>query len=222
MRADLNRVWAGQWLARKLAEHDSVSSIQRVDAQVLRIERVVAPLVTLFVTSVQALGSEDVEAINDQHSDVDGIVNIKRDGHVTGAAIAVAEAMGIGLLGVGDTMRALRDKDNIAKYMSPEVMFVSRGLLQHSRVDAIERLDEARYLVRRSALGDVVILVALDYELTASRVRELIAFFVSFDAIAASNPNGTVTEEALAVAEGTNIVIFRWAQLLSALHEQWT
>lgn len=223
MRSELQQDWAGKWLAEKLSQHDSVASATSApDNQEVRVERKASSPVVLYATSVETIEADDVADIVDQVLGVDAIVNIKKGGHVTGAAMRAAEEAGVGVLGMGDAMRALRDEDRLADYISPEVVFVSRGLRQHGAVDGIERLDESRYLVRREDLGDVTVLVATDYELTASRVRELIDAYDRFDAIAASNPNGTVTEEATEVARVTGIRILQWGPLLGALNNRWT
>lgn len=222
MRPELMSAGLGQWMATKLAALDFMICAAEIEPQVLSLEREGQPTVEAFVTSVARLDGADVVAILQANPDVKLITNIKRGGHVMGDAMRAATEAGVGVFQMGDTIRALRDADLPADYQSREVEYLTRSLGQHSRVDSLVRLDEARYRLDRSTLGDVVVLVTGEYDVTADVVRRLIASFDDFDLIASSNPNGHITDQAAAAAANAGKALVDWKGLLAALHRPWT
>lgn len=206
--------WVPGWTAKKLTDHNMVESIATIAANVIEITRKKGRSnISVYTTSRKKLSRANYVSIVESHPGLSFVANLTNESVITGGAIAEAAGQGIPIGAMGDLFRIIGMQD-VSTYVNPRVVFVTRGLRQHSRVLEVTRLDNRRYQIARRDLPEVTILEFDDYEITADVLRSRIEMFGAFDAFLASNPNARRTGSASAVAESTRRPIYMWGELM--------
>lgn len=84
----------------------------------------------------------------------------------------------------------------------------------------LERVHDRMYMVRRSGLNDVVVVLANAYELTADHVRTARDRYGQFTDILITNPNGEPTSSAIQAAKSMGSRVSKWGAFLGRLNRQ--
>ena len=210
MPIDLN------WLRTSFEALIYVESVEIV-GESMSIARVDHPTVQIGFAKEPVLHRDEVERAYGSNSAVRFVVNIPKGAKIAGDALAFAQERGIALGSVADSFRALRDHADPADYEPAEIAFVLRGILQHSAVSAVERLDDFRFLIERHLFPPVTVLICPEYQPTADTVRQLLGKYDSFDILVATNPNSDPTVEAFSAAREAGIVLMKWRNFLGRL-----
>jgi len=203
------------WLRDTFADMDFVTEVEIEGASMVITRRDKPPAHLGFVRAPLLQGNE-IDELMRIYPATEFAVNIPRDGHISQSALERADAHGIAVGRVKEAMSALHLEEP-RSWVSPEYAFVSRGLLQHSRVRSIERLDDRRIRVVRNGLDDVVVFIGSEYQPSAETVRAALALG-PFQIYSATNPNSQPTPEAIGVGEGAGVKVLRWGPTLAALH----
>ena len=206
-----------EWVKEKIT--NTSTNVEIVKDNILSIERE-GKGKFLVATMSERIINEEVIKTTVSGKSVDFVVNISKEPYITKGALDFAERNNFSIGGMGDIASALND-GNLNCYLNKEIAFVSRGLLQHSRVKSISRLDNRRFRITRIDLEPVTVVSINEYEITADVVRETKDNFPPFDAILKSNPNGRITSEARRAAESSGLYIYKWGELMGALNKKW-
>lgn len=211
--------WSGEWCKDKLETHDKIESIQLQGSNLLSVAHSEFGTITIATMSLEKIDENDLQVLLGTQK-VDFVLNVSREPYVTQQALVYAEQNRFSIGGLGDAMRVLRDGDP-ADYVHREIRFILQGLRQHTNVVNVVRLDNRRFQIDRYDHSPVTILALNEYEITADTVRTAIDRFPKFHAILKSDPNGSITSNAIAAAESAGLEIYAWRDLLGALNKSW-
>jgi hypothetical protein len=209
------------WVATKIANMSDVKDAAVMSANTLRITRKKHRTFFAGVISVSRVTAEIVENLVEADPRVEIVVNVPKESLWTGGAIAAANALKVAFGGMSDVMSAIsREVEEVRDYVKREYQFVERGLQQHSRVRDLDREFDRVHVAHRFGLPPLRFIILNEYELTADHLRTAKDRYGSFDAVVITNPNGDATGDALQVAKGMNIGIFKWAEFLGRLNRR--
>ncbi|MCD9526948.1 hypothetical protein [Photobacterium carnosum] len=206
------------WCLEKLNNHDKVKSVEEVGDNLLKVINDKDDEFIIFTKSEDRSTIESVAGVDVER--LDFLLNIKKDAYVDGQLLQLASSAQFGIGGLSDIFSAFNDR-NISCYISSEMYFIIRGLVQHTKVINFERLDNRRFRIDRVGLDSVVILALNDYDFTADSVRSGIEKYGSFEAILTSNPNCRRTGNCQMAADSAGIKILSWGELLGQLNRAW-
>jgi hypothetical protein len=211
--------WTGQWAASRIRERTEVTSVQLLHPQALHVTRKdEGPFIAATLAS-KAVDRPTVEGLADLGYKIDIYLNIPKEAIWTGDAIAAVAEKAAAFGGMSDLQRVITDPIP-SRYVNPEFSFVERGLRQHTRVGGLRRLHDRKYTIQRLRHGDITILLLNEYELSADHVRTAWDRYGTFNAILKTNPNGRITEAAIAAANSMGATIYMWGQLLGRLNRK--
>lgn len=206
------------WCLEKLNNHDKVESVEEVGENLLKVINDKGDEFIIFTKSEDHSTIESVAGVDVER--LDFLLNIKKDAYIDGQLLQLATSAQFGIGGLADIFSALNGR-TISAYISSEMSFIMRGLLQHTRVIDLERLDNRRFRIERVGLDSVVILALNDYDFTADSVRSGIEKYGEFDAILTSNPNCRRTGNCQMAAYSASVKILSWGELLGQLNRAW-
>jgi hypothetical protein len=211
--------WTGQWAASRISERTEVTSVQLLHPQVLHVTRKdEGPFIAATLAS-KAVDRPTVEGLADLGHKIDIYVNIPKEAIWTGDAIAAVAEKTAAFGGMSDLQRVITDSIP-SRYVNPEFGFVERGLRQHTLVRGLRRLHDRKYTIQRIRHSDITIVLLNEYELSADHVRTARDRYGTLNAILKTNPNGRITEAAIAAANSMGASIYTWGQLLGRLNRK--
>jgi hypothetical protein len=213
--------WTGSWLVNKLENHDNIATAFTVSSNRVRVKRKVGDEYEVATMALMQVDKSDLLDILTPETGVSFVTNISKNAYYHGSAIELAEHKKIVLGDIGDLFRAM-GAEHPNSYTNPDVKFILRGLKQHNRISIVKRLDDRRYHLKRVDLPSVIILALHDYDLSADSIRNGLEKYGHCDAILAANPNCRPTTLAKNAADSAGIQIYKWAELLGALHRSWS
>lgn len=203
----------------KIDSHN-INTIKQIEINFSEIIRKEGVSFNVFTISLDSIELSIVKEITDKYSNLDIIVNIKKEYKINADALTFLHSKNISFGGFGDLQRYAGQKDN-AITIDKEYDYISRGLRQHRQVKSFERLDNKRLLIHRYLLKDVTAMFINDYEVSIESVRSSIDMYQNFQIIVKTNPNGRITNEANNLAKSLNIEICNWGDFLGKLNSQW-
>ena len=216
-----NNNWMHKFVIEKLPQYNSVESMRHLDNGTLQINRKKGTNFTCYCISNEEVNYGMIKEILDKKLEIDFIVNIKKDYLISGSAMSIMNSSHISFGGFGDLIRFSNQRDN-QLFVEKEYAFVSRGLEQHDKIKAIERLDNKRIKVERYSLSDVIIVMNNDYDLNTESVRRTKEKFKSFKVILATNPNVRITSDAYSTAEFMDVDICNYREFLGKVNSLWS
>ena len=219
MSDDRQDSWSGNWVSEKIIKHDKVGTIELVNPNLLTVITQDDSRYKIATMSLASINRNDLELLIGD-VEVDFVLNVSKEPYLSSDAIDFSLKRGFSIGGLGDLMRALRDK-NLSNYINPEITFILRGLKQHTRVSRVTRMDNRRFNVERIGLPSVIIVALNDYDLNADSVRTALDVFKDFDAILTSNPSCRQSGNSISAAESAGKKILSWGDLLSELNRTW-
>ncbi len=208
--------WADAWVCKHVVAHDKVSAATPLGSNLIEacIDEMPHPVKVASV-SVPVLTAADIREVYIDQA-IEFVINVVRDALVEGDAIRFAEAIPIGLGGVGDFYVAVNER-SFKKYVPKETRFILRGLRQHTHVKSVERLNDRAYKIVRHGHTDMRILALNQYDLTADALRDGIDKYGVCDVGLASNPNCRLSGECIEAAKHCGVLVLKWNQLLGGL-----
>ena len=202
-----------------LITHDKIERVRLFDSQVIEVTRKKYNRFLIGTIATSRVTSSSLNRFLEGRFTVQFIANVPSESYWTGEAIEFAEQQSIAFGGMSDLFSAIGVPD-VTRYKRKEFSFVERGLRQHNRVDMIERIHDRMYVVRRSGLNDVIVVLANAYELTADHVRTAGDRYGPFTDILITNPNGEATSSAMQAADSMGAQVSKWGVFLSRLNRQ--
>lgn len=211
--------WSTKFMIDKIDSHN-INTIKQIEINFSEIIRKEGLPFNVFTISLDSIELSLVKKITDKYSNLEIIVNIKKEYKINADALTFLHSKNISFGGLGDLSRFAGQKDN-AITIDKEYDYISRGLRQHRKVKSFERLDNKRLLIHRYLLKDVTAIFINDYEVSIESVRSSIDVYQNFQIIVKTNPNGRITNEANNLAKSLNIEICSWGDFLGKLNSQW-
>ena len=141
------------WCLDKVSGHGKVESISKIDSGTLEINHKNSNAYTISVLSSERMSLKSISEIDIQN--IDFILNIKKDAYINESLMKLMESSDFSIGGLGDLYSAL-GSGNLSNYVSKEMLFVIRGLSQHTKVKSISRLDNRRFQVERKSRSGVI------------------------------------------------------------------
>lgn len=212
--------WSGTFLKEKLSNFDKIQKIGLIASNLLEVQRKKGKSFFTFTMSLKLIELNDIKEILENNSNLNFIVNIKKEYRISGSAISYLNSKSVSFGGMGDIMRFSNQRDN-SLYVDKEYSFVQRGLSQHTKVKSLERLDNKRIKIERYSMKEVIAVMNNDYDLGSESVRSYKDRFKDFKVIICTNPNARVTSEADSIANSLKIDICAWGDLLGKLNTFW-
>lgn len=212
--------WSKQFLIEKLQNFDSAKEIFDAGENFVTVKRKEGIDFSGFVMSLTEINYQTVKEICDKYTNLDFIVNIKKQYNLSGECISYLTSKNISFGGLGDFMRFCNQKNN-KLIEDKDYSFVSRNLKQHDKVISIERLDNRRIRIIRRGLPEVIAIMINDYDITSESIRFAKELYKDFRVVIKTNPNGSITSGAEQVGETLNIDICKWGIFLGKLNSQW-
>jgi len=209
--------WTGKWVAEKMKNHTEVMEVALLSPQRVELIRKLYPKIVIGTTAVDRLDANTLTPFLEGVPAVSFVVNVPKESYVAGSALQLGSKNGIGMGSFGDLMRAVLLPD-VSQYVSKEIGFIERGLDQHTRVIAFERIDDRHYLLTRRHLDDVHVVFLNEYDVTADHVRTARTRYGPFTMLVITNPNGGATSSALDAASSIGCGIYKWGEFLGALN----
>lgn len=143
------------WCIEKLNNHDKVEYVEEIGDNLLKITNDKGDEFIVFTKSEERSTIESVAGVDVEQ--LDFLLNIKKDAYVDRQLLDLASSAQFAVGSLADIFSALNGR-NISGYISAEMSFIIRGLLQHTRVTGLERLDNRRFRIQRADLDSVVVL----------------------------------------------------------------
>lgn len=215
--ADKASDWAGNWVASKVKEHFEVQEVETLTPSVLRIARKEDRPFLAGVIAVDRVEPSALEQLLIGGFEIEFIANVPKEALWTGEAIKFALHHSVAWGGFGALLSAI-SLPNPNEYINKEFDFVERGL-RHTKVRDLERVHDRKYVVKRSDLNDVTVVLLNEYELTADHVRTARDRYGAFTSIVMTNPNGGPTSSAKQAAESMGACIYKWGEFLGRLNK---
>ena len=211
--------WSTMFMIDKIDSHniDKINQINNNFSEVIRKEGLVF---NVFSISLENVELSQVKEIVDNYSNLNIMVNIKKEYKISADALSLLHSKNISFGGLGDLARFSNQKDNSIT-IDKEYDYISRGLRQHRQVASFERLDNRRVLIKRHSLKDITALFINDYEVSIESVRTSLDIYDKFQIIVKTNPNGRITTEANNLAKSLDLEICTWGDFLGKLNSQW-
>lgn len=211
------------WVATKLRSFDTVTQIEVIGEDFMRIHRkdrfldeFPQPFVAGIISAKKVTAAE-VNAIAEKEQPFDFIANIPADGVWQGDAIARAEELSLGWGGIGE-LRSAIGQPIVRGFEKKEYGFALRGIRQHTNVSLVHRLYDRLLVIDRHRHDSLKVVLLYEYELTAERIRQAWTLYGAFSIILRTNPNGGPTQNARDVATSLGSEIFQWGEFLGRLN----
>lgn len=211
--------WTAKWCCAKLIAHTNITSAEPVGTNEIELilkEGREEP-VRVATMSRQLVTGLELDRVYTS-TEIEFIMNIQKAALFQRDAIEMSELMGFGLGGLGDLYLAAAEGE-FSSYLPKEFRFILRALRQHTHVSQVTRLNNRMLLVERFGKEDKRVLALNEYDLTADAVRSGIEKFGTPDLILTSNPNCSLSSEALAAAQSTGIDVYAIGELMSMLRQ---
>ncbi|WP_332452494.1 hypothetical protein [Chryseobacterium aquaticum] len=212
--------WSKNFLIEKLKDFNSAKKIISIDQNLIEIERKKGINFHSFILSLEIVEHEKIEEICEKYSDLNFIVNIKKQYNISAKTTKFLNDKNISFGSLRDFMRYCNERDNNI-LIDKEFSFVSRGLRQHDKVKNFERLDNRRIKVTRIGLPTIVVIMINDYDITAESIRFAVDLYGDFHVVVKTNPNGSITDQAIVVGDKLKIDICKWGIFLGKLNSKW-
>ncbi len=208
------------WALDKIKTLEEVFSVEVIEGNLILIRRLNGSEIRVATFSYSELNLINVREIIDVYK-FDFLLNIKSETIYRGEIYSYLDDKKISFGSLSDLYRVISQSENWP-YLHRDVKFVLRGLIQHSKVFKVERLDNKRLnIIRKSGLSSVIIVATNDYEVNAESIRKLKDDYNNFDAILASNPSGRITSQAYSVATMLDVPLYNWSELYTELNKRW-
>lgn len=204
------------WVAELLKERCQKTSVQ-LTSQILQVMRDDYPPFNAAIISAPQVTAAHVQPFVAGNHPVEVIVNVPKESFWDGDAIKLAQTNTIAFGGVGDLM-SVSSQEHVRSHVRSEYRFIEEGLMQHDKVLSLDREYDRIYLIHRNGLKPLRFVALNEYELTGDHIRTAKRRYGSFDLVLLNNPNGQATSSALDVAEGFDVRILKWKQLLGRLN----
>lgn len=205
------------WIVAKLADHDEVHQIDVVADQEIRIIRRRHRPFNSILLDCSVVQPSSFFALIDGYSEF--VMSLREHTVWTGDAIEIARRSNVGWGGLGDLMSGI-NKEDISVFQRKEFTFVERGLLQHTQVFRLDRVNNRIFVVHRASLPSIRVVLINEYELTADSVRFHRNTYGPFDEVLSTNPSARVSSIANRAATDMDVVIYSWGNFMSRLHRQ--
>jgi len=212
--------WSGTFLKEKLSNFDKIQKIESKASNLFEVQRKKGESFFTFTMSLELIELNVIKEILEHNSNINFIVNIKKEYLISGSAIGYLNSKRVSFGGMGDIMRFSNQRDN-SLYVDKEYSFVQRGLSQHTKVKSLELLDNKRIKIERYSMKEVISVMNNDYDLGSESVRSYKNRFKDFKVIICTNPNARVTSDAYSIANSLKIDICTWGDFLGKLNTFW-
>jgi hypothetical protein len=208
----------GDWFARAIASHDSVSAVSRLDSGFVSLGRGdTLPVISIAPVGPDRLDVGVVESVLEAGTPT-VIVLVPKASHYDWNAREFALREGSSVQTYKELVTFLHQEDPRGG-LDKSVAFVKERLEQHSKVSHLEMICEATMRLRREPpLSDILIAVEYDYEFGEESLVRALQRHAGVNAVVNANPNGRPTMAALTHGEYANVPVYRIAEMMGALN----
>lgn len=203
-----------EFIQKLLLKHTEVQALDWWSDNVVQISRKKYQPFYAAIIKEGLVELEHVQPFLD--SAVAVVTNFPKAGKWTGRAIEQCEAHGKAWGQWSVLLRAI-NSEAPETTENPEISFSRRALRQHSRVQEVTFELDHLLLVHHKNGTTLRIALLYEYDLTADDVRRAWDDLNSFDVLLKTNPNGSILEEARAVAHELGAKVFGIRDTLSYL-----
>jgi hypothetical protein len=203
-----------EFIQKLLLKHTEVQALNWWSDNVVQISRKKYQPFYAAIIKEGLVELEHVQPFLD--SAVAVVTNFPKVGKWTGQAIEQCEAHGKAWGQWSVLLRAI-NSEAPETTENPEISFSRRALRQHSRVQEVTFELDHLLLVHHQNGTTLRIALLYEYDLTADDVRRAWDDLNSFDVLLKTNPNGSILEEARAVAHELGAKLFGIRDTLSYL-----
>jgi len=207
------------WVAGNLREAGSVSKVEVLSEQVVRVSRNRFSPFVAGIVSAARVEPDVVKPLVNVEFGVEIIANVPKESFWTGGALRLAHSNNIATGGYGDLLRVI-GTENVRDSRPKETKFIERGLRQHNRISDFEQIHDRLFRISRNGLPDLTVAMLNEYELTADRLRIARDRYGQFSLAVITNPNGRATSAAEVAAQNMGVKILKWGPFLSRLNRK--
>jgi hypothetical protein len=209
--------YSTNWFADTVTRHTTVQAASPLANRQVRLVREDLPPITIAPITTTRVSPDTVRAVLEGDTPT-AIVLIPKLAHYDWSARELAEANSSTVLTFKELYTYMAERD-LGGLLDKNVDYNRRRLEQHGKVRELEMICEASMQLKRyGGLSDVALAVEYHYEFSEEAVVAAIEHHPGMDVILNANPNGRVTEAALAHAKEVQVPVFGIAQLMGALN----
>ncbi len=209
--------YSTRWFAETVTKHTKVQAASPLANHQVRLVRQNLPPITIAPITTARVSLDTVRAVLESGTPT-AIVLVPKTAHYDWSAREFAEANSSTILTFKELYTYLPERDLLG-LLDKNVDYNRKRLGQHDKVRELEMICEASMrLKRHGGLKDVTIAVEYHYEFSEEALVQAIEHHPGMDVILNANPNGRVTEAALAHAQEVRVPVFGIAQLMGALN----
>lgn len=208
--------WVAAWCCDKLINRKEILSAEPISSNGVAL-KVKDHAQTVIVATMSEDRASLAQVPDEFHQpETEFLLNIQKMAYFGGDLLHKASQIPVGVGGMGDLYAAAGDKD-FRNYIPREVRFIRLGLMQHSHVSNVIRLNSQMYEVHKINGLRVTVLALNEYDLTADALRSGIEKFGKPDLVLASNPNCRASQMTDQAARAIGTRVLNWGRLLGAL-----
>jgi hypothetical protein len=215
--------YATEWFAKKVAGHDTVTSVEALPTGQVKLERELKwdgkTLPSITVTPIRT-DRADVSVVKEilAVSVPTVILLVPKRSHYDWDARELAEESGTTLHTFRELYTFMGERDP-RPFVDKRVSYTVERLGQHSAVSSLAMICEASMrLSRHAGMSELVVAVDYQYEFSEEAVVQAIEHHPDASVIVNANPNGGSTEAALTHAKHAGVTIFGVSELMGALN----
>jgi len=209
--------WTAEWCCDKLISHENILDAIPTSGNTVRlaVKDISNPVLIVTMSEHRVELNAVPDLLHD--SEIEFLLNIPKDAYFSGELLSIASGIPIGIGGIRDLYTAAAEKQ-FRTYIPKETRFILRGLVQHSAVREVVRINSRSYQILKHSGETLCVLALNEYDLTADAVRSGLEKYGKPDFVLASNPNCRLTVDTIEAARfaGTGVLI--WRQLLGVLN----
>lgn len=212
------------WIEEKLRENGfSSSRLPNRQLVITRDSHADARVLCVGLAKGEFFDADDFIAAVEEAPSIEFVVVVPT--HITNAAYALTEELGICVAGFGELTNALRNDDRIAEHIDSQEQFERRRLKYNKAVNSIKRKGHHAYEIQRKEHRSLTIITTNVYEFTADGLYGILESYedINPDLIVVTNPNcrGFATHSRRA-ADQAGIGLVRFVDFLEDLGSKWT
>ncbi|MCG2669345.1 hypothetical protein ACFPFP_20550 [Bradyrhizobium sp. GCM10023182] len=205
------------WLIGVLPQHTEVTRVERLGADLVRVDRKKAPPAIIGVIWANPVEIANFEALLAGDPRPQFILNIPKAALWAGEAIDNLESEGVAWGKMYDLYRALNFEADLSAYRNPSLSFIERLFRQHRNVVQVERVFDQLYRLHRGKGEPVTVALTDAYEVTADAVRTAYEILAPFNVLLKNTPYGSISSKGKTAAAELGIEVCDQSSIFSRL-----